>query len=43
MGGWFNKEIKSVADIEGLRMRIPGLGGQVMDRLGVTVQVSARW
>ncbi len=39
MGGWFNKEINSVADMEGLKMRIPGLGGQVMDRLGVTVQV----
>ena len=39
MGGWFNKEINSVADMEGLRMRIPGLGGQVMDRMGVTVQV----
>jgi len=39
MGGWFNKEIRSVADMEGLKMRIPGLGGQVMDRLGVTVQV----
>ena len=39
MGGWFNKQINSVADIEGLKMRIPGLGGQVMDRLGVTVQV----
>lgn len=39
MGGWFNKEINSVADLEGLKMRIPGLGGQVFDRLGVTVQV----
>ncbi len=39
MGGWFNKEINSVADMKGLKMRIPGLGGQVMDRLGVTVQV----
>lgn len=39
MGGWFNKEINSVSDLEGLQMRIPGLGGQVMDRLGVTVQV----
>lgn len=39
MGGWFNKEITSVADMEGLKMRIPGLGGQVMDKLGVTVQV----
>jgi len=39
MGGWFNKEIKSIADMEGLKMRIPGLGAQVMDKLGVTVQV----
>ncbi|MEM7333395.1 MAG: ABC transporter substrate-binding protein [Chloroflexota bacterium] len=39
MGGWFNKEINSTADIAGLKMRIPGLGGQVMDRLGATVQV----
>ena len=39
MGGWFNKEINSVSDMEGLKMRIPGLGGQVMDKLGVTVQV----
>lgn len=39
MGGWFNKEIKSLADMEGLKMRIPGLGGQVMDKLGVSVQV----
>jgi TRAP-type mannitol/chloroaromatic compound transport system substrate-binding protein len=39
MGGWFNKEIKSVADLQGLKMRIPGLGGQVMSKLGVTVQV----
>ncbi|MEM7345717.1 MAG: TRAP transporter substrate-binding protein DctP [Chloroflexota bacterium] len=39
MGGWFNKEINSVSDMQGLKMRIPGLGGQVMDRLGVTVQV----
>ena len=27
MGGWFNKEINSVADLKGLKMRIPGLGG----------------
>jgi len=39
MGGWFNKEINSLADMEGLKMRIPGLGGQVMDKLGVSVQV----
>ncbi len=39
MGGWFNKEINSLADLQGLKMRIPGLGGAVMERLGVTVQV----
>ena len=39
MGGWFKKEIKSVADLKGLTMRIPGLGGQVMSRLGVNAQV----
>jgi TRAP-type mannitol/chloroaromatic compound transport system substrate-binding protein len=35
MGGWFKKEIKSVSDLKGLKMRIPGLGGEVMKRLGV--------
>ncbi|MEZ4679511.1 MAG: TRAP transporter substrate-binding protein [Caldilineaceae bacterium] len=39
MGGWFRKEINTVADLQGLKMRIPGLGGQVMAKLGVTVQV----
>ncbi|MCA9838281.1 MAG: TRAP transporter substrate-binding protein [Trueperaceae bacterium] len=39
MGGWFNKEINSVDDLQGLTMRIPGLGGQVMSRAGVNVQV----
>lgn len=38
MGGWFRKEITSVNDLRGLKMRIPGLGGQVMAKLGVTVQ-----
>lgn len=41
MGGWFGKEISTVADLQGLKMRIPGLGGQVMSKLGVTVQVVA--
>lgn len=36
MGGWFNKEINSVADLKGLKMRIPGLGGEVLKRLGGT-------
>ena len=35
MGGWFKKEINSLADLKGLKMRIPGLGGEVMKRLGV--------
>jgi TRAP-type mannitol/chloroaromatic compound transport system substrate-binding protein len=39
MGGWYNKEINTPDDLVGLKMRIPGLGGQVMDRLGATVQV----
>ncbi len=38
MGGWFRKEIKSLADLKGLKMRIPGLAGQVMSRLGVVPQ-----
>ena len=38
MGGWFRKEINTIADLQGLKMRIPGLGGQVMAKLGVTVQ-----
>lgn len=38
MGGWFTNEINSLSDLQGLRMRIPGLGGEVMTRLGVEVQ-----
>jgi TRAP-type mannitol/chloroaromatic compound transport system substrate-binding protein len=34
MGGWFRKEIKTVDDLKGLRMRIGGLGGVVLSRLG---------
>jgi TRAP-type mannitol/chloroaromatic compound transport system substrate-binding protein len=36
MGGWFNREINSVADIKGLKMRIPGLGGEILNRAGGT-------
>jgi TRAP-type mannitol/chloroaromatic compound transport system substrate-binding protein len=36
MGGWFNKEINSLADLRGLKMRIPGLGGEVLKRAGGT-------
>ncbi len=34
MAGWFNKEINSLADLNGLKMRIPGLGGEVLARVG---------
>ncbi len=36
MGGWFNREINSPQDLKGLKMRIPGLGGEVLRRLGGT-------
>lgn len=36
MGGWFRREIHSVADLKGLKMRIPGLGGEVLARAGGT-------
>ncbi|GAA0586482.1 TRAP transporter substrate-binding protein [Caenispirillum bisanense] len=39
-GGWFNKEINSVEDLKGLKMRIAGLGGEVMRRLGVAVTLT---
>ena len=41
MGGWFRKEIKSIADLQGLKMRIAGMGGQIMAKLGVVPQVLA--
>jgi TRAP-type mannitol/chloroaromatic compound transport system substrate-binding protein len=41
MGGWFRKEIKSLADLKGLKMRIPGIGGQIMAKLGVVPQTIA--
>ena len=34
MGGWFNKRIRSANDFKGLKMRMPGLGGQVLGKLG---------
>ncbi len=34
MGGWFNKEINDIEDLKGLKMRIPGLGGKVLNQAG---------
>jgi len=36
-GGWFKNELTGVADVQGLRFRTPGLGGQVWQKLGVSV------
>ncbi|MGE4456270.1 MAG: TRAP transporter substrate-binding protein [Arcobacteraceae bacterium] len=36
MGGWFKKEIKSVNDLKGLKMRIPGFAGEVLARVGAS-------
>ncbi|HET9715258.1 MAG TPA: TRAP transporter substrate-binding protein [Pseudolabrys sp.] len=41
MGGWFRREIKSLADLRGLKLRSLGLGGEVYRRLGVTPQTMA--
>jgi len=41
MGGWFNKRIDSVEDLTGLKMRLPGLGGQVLAKAGGTPMLLA--
>jgi TRAP-type mannitol/chloroaromatic compound transport system substrate-binding protein len=41
MGGWFNKEINTMEDFKGLKMRIPGLGGKVVAKAGGTVVLLA--
>ena len=38
MGGWFRKEIKTVADLSGLKFRIGGIAGQVLQKVGVIPQ-----
>lgn len=37
MGGWYNKEINTVADLKGLKFRMPGLGGEILKTFGVNV------
>ncbi len=39
MGGWFKRKLQGLNSLQGLKMRIPGLGGKVMAQLGVNVQV----
>ncbi len=39
MGGWFNVEVGALSDMNGLKMRIPGMGGSVMSEMGVNTQV----
>ena len=41
MGGWFRKEIKEVADLQGLKFRIAGFAGQIFSKLGSVPQVVA--
>ena len=36
MGGWFRKEIKSLDDLQGLKMRIPGFAGEILAKLGAS-------
>lgn len=38
MGGWFREEVKTVADLDGKKMRIAGIAGQIMQKLGVVPQ-----
>ena len=37
MGGWFRKEINTLEDLDGLKMRVPGFAGEVLSKLGVVV------
>src|SRR5437868_2110382 len=40
MGGWFRREVKGLADVQGLKIRSLGLGGEVLRRLGATPQTT---
>ncbi|MEL7071945.1 MAG: ABC transporter substrate-binding protein [Cyanobacteria bacterium J06581_3] len=37
MGGWFKREVNTIEDFKGMNMRVPGLGGKILERLGVTI------
>lgn len=37
MGGWFKRQVNTVQDFAGLNMRVPGLGGKILERLGVKI------
>lgn len=41
MGGWYRKEIKSIADLKGMKMRVVGIAGAVLSKLGVVPQLIA--
>ena len=43
MAGWFNKEINSLSDLQGVKMRIPGLGGEVFEAAGRDGGQYSRW
>ncbi|MEM6434399.1 MAG: ABC transporter substrate-binding protein [Cyanobacteria bacterium P01_D01_bin.115] len=38
MGGWFRNKVNTLSDLQGLKMRMPGLGGEVLRRVGVEIQ-----
>ncbi|NEU13399.1 ABC transporter substrate-binding protein [Methylobacterium sp. BTF04] len=40
MGGWFRREVKALSDLQGLKLRIGGLGGQVLAKFGVVPQAT---
>lgn len=39
MGGWYKQEINSIEDLKGLKMRIPGMGGKILQRLGAETKI----
>ena len=41
MGGWFKKEINSLDDMQGLKLRLPGLAGEAMNGIGVSTVTMA--